>query len=61
VTLSSTEAEYVALNKTVREIDFIYQLLETMGLKTKKSVKIYVDNIGCIFLAKNKPVEKVVD
>jgi hypothetical protein len=25
-----------------------------MGVKTKKPAKVYVDNIGCIFLEKNK-------
>jgi ribonuclease HI len=54
VTSSSTEAEYVALNETVREVKFIFQLLETMGIKTKTQAKIHVDNIGCIFLANNK-------
>jgi hypothetical protein len=54
VTLSSTEAEYVALNETVREVKFIFQLLTTMGINVRKPAKINVDNIGCIFLANNK-------
>jgi hypothetical protein len=54
VTLSSTEAEYVALNETVREVKFIFQILETMGIEAKRPAKIYVDNVGSIFLSKNK-------
>ena len=54
VSLSSTESEYVALNKTVREVKFIFQLLEIMGVEAKRPAKIMVDNIECIFLPKNK-------
>jgi hypothetical protein len=54
VTLSSTEAEYVALNEAVREIKFIVQLLELIGIPIKKPTTVHVDNVGCIFLAKNK-------
>ena len=54
VTLSSTEAEYVALNETVREVKFVVQLLELIGVKTPKPANVHVDNVGCIFLAKNK-------
>jgi hypothetical protein len=54
VTLSSTEAENVALNEAVREIKFIVQILEILGIKVVKPTKVFVDNIGCIFLAKNK-------
>lgn len=54
VTLSSTEAEYVALNETVREMKFIVQLLELIGIPIKKPTTVHVDNVGCIFLAKNK-------
>jgi len=54
VALSSTEAEYVALNEAVREVKFISQLLEVMGIMIQKPVKVFVDNIGCIFLSNNK-------
>jgi hypothetical protein len=58
VTLSSTEAEYVALNETVREVKFIFQLLEIMGVKAERPAKILVDNVGSIFLSQNKTSEK---
>ena len=55
VTLSSTEVEYfVALNETVPEIKFIVQLLENFGVEVNQPAKIFVNNIWCIFLAKNK-------
>jgi hypothetical protein len=54
VTLSSTEAEYVALNKTVREVEFLVQLLEVLGVKVERPAKVFVDNVGCIFLSQNK-------
>jgi hypothetical protein len=54
VTLSSTEAEYVALNETVREVKFIIQLLKTIRIEAERPAKVYVDNVGSIFLSKNK-------
>ena len=33
VVLSTTEAEYVAISEVVKEIKFIYQLLESMDVK----------------------------
>jgi ketol-acid reductoisomerase len=52
MTFFSTEAENLALNETVREVKFTYQLLETMGVKKMKSA--HVDNIGYIFLERKK-------
>jgi hypothetical protein len=54
VTLSSTEAEYVALNETVREEKFLFQLLEVLGIRVERPAKVFVDNVGCIFLSQNK-------
>jgi len=54
VTLSSTEAEYVALCETVREVKFVTQLLETLKIDYQKPVKVNVDNIGAVFLSKNR-------
>jgi hypothetical protein len=42
------------LNKAVRELKFIVQLLELIGIPVKKPTTVHVDNVGCIFLAKNK-------
>jgi hypothetical protein len=54
ITFSITEAEYVALNETVREVKFIFQLLKTIGIEAERPAKVYVDNVGSIFLSKNK-------
>ena len=54
VTLSTTEAEYVALSEAVREIKFITQVLESMNLQVGYPITVHVDNIGAIFLANNK-------
>jgi hypothetical protein len=54
VTLSSTEADYVALNETVKEIKFVAQLMKTMGFSVKLPATVWVDNIGAIFLSIHK-------
>ena len=50
VVLSTTEAEYVAISEVVKEIIFIYQLLESMDVKVPLPIKVRVDNIGAIWL-----------
>jgi hypothetical protein len=54
VVLSTTEAEYVAISETVREIKFILQVLESMNLDMDYPVTVLVDNVGAIFLANNR-------
>ena len=53
VTLSSAEAEFVAMSEAVKEILFVVNLLESMGVKVKKPVIVKVDNQGAIFMAEN--------
>ena len=53
VTLSSSEAEWVALSEAVKEIMFVLQLLENMKIKVKLPVTVRVDNVGAIFMSKN--------
>ena len=53
VTLSSSEAEWVALSEAVKEIMFVVQLLESMKIKVKLPVTVRVDNVGAIFMSKN--------
>ena len=55
VTLSSTEAEYVALQACTQEVKFVSMLLREMTEVKKPSV-IYEDNQGVIFLVKNRQV-----
>ena len=53
VTLSSSEAEFVSLSKTAKEVSFIYQVMMSMGIELKLPIVIRVDNIGAIFMSEN--------
>jgi hypothetical protein len=54
VTMSSTEAEYVAVSELVKSIKFVIQLLGELGIIVKIPIKIYMDNIGAIHLVNNR-------
>jgi hypothetical protein len=51
VALSSTEAEYMALGDTVKELLWLTQLLEQIGLHFPEPSVIYEDNEGCKLLS----------
>lgn len=53
MTLSSTEAEYFALSEVTKEIIFVKQVLETMGIIIRLPILVKVDNIGAIYLSNN--------
>jgi len=53
VTLSSSEAEYVALSEAAKEIKFIWMILKSMGFDVKSPITVRVDNIGAIFMSEN--------
>jgi hypothetical protein len=53
VTLSSTEAEYFACSEAAKEVMFVKNVLETMGIEVKLPMIIRVDNTGAIYLANN--------
>ena len=53
VALSSTEAEYMAFSELVREVLYIKQLLEFIGVEVQLPIKLMVDNVGAIYLAKD--------
>ena len=53
VTLSSTEAEFVALSEAAKEIKFIVQVMESMGLQVELPIVVRADNVGAIGLSKN--------
>jgi Reverse transcriptase (RNA-dependent DNA polymerase)/gag-polypeptide of LTR copia-type len=53
VTLSSSEAEYVAVSEMCTEILFIKQVIETMGIKVFTPISVYTDNLGAIYMIKN--------
>ena len=53
VTLSSTEAEYVAISEVCTEIMFVKQVLEFLGLNIHHPITVRVDNVGAIYLTQN--------
>jgi hypothetical protein len=53
VTLSSTEAEYVAMSLCVMEMEFVRQIVGSIGFEPKLPMKLFVDNTGAMELAKN--------
>jgi hypothetical protein len=53
VTLSSSEAEYVAMSEAVKKIHFIYFLLKGMRVDAKLLIIVRCDNVGAIFMAEN--------
>jgi len=56
VTLSSTEAEYIALSNCAQEAKFLQMLISELGFKTVRPGIIYEDNMGAIYLSKNDHV-----
>jgi hypothetical protein len=53
VTLSSTEAEYFAISEVAKELLFIKQIIESIGIKLELPIKIRTDNVGAIYLSNN--------
>jgi hypothetical protein len=53
VTLSSAEAEFVALSEAAKDIKFVTQILESMGIKIELPIVVRVNNIGAIFMSEN--------
>ena len=58
VSLSSTEAEYYATSEAAKEIKFIVQVLESLNMKVKKPIIVFIDNVGAIFVAENQSATK---
>jgi hypothetical protein len=53
VTLSSSEAEYVAMSEAVKEVNFIYYLLCDIGIEVKLLIIVKTHNVGAMFMAQN--------
>ncbi len=51
--ISSSEAEWVAVSKAVKDIIFIIKLLMIMQVKVKFLVIVRINNTGAIFMGKN--------
>ena len=52
-TLSLTEAEYVTCSQAATELEFVQQILESMGVNVQLPMTVFVDNTGAIELAQN--------
>jgi hypothetical protein len=53
VTLSSSEAEYIAMSEAVKEICFIHFLLKGMGVDVKLQIVVRCNNVGAILRVEN--------
>ena len=53
VTLSSTEAEYMAVSELATEILYVAGILKFLGIPVEYPIIVNVDNIGAVYLAKN--------
>ena len=53
VSLSSTEAEYMAISEVATEILFIKSMMEFLGVEVKLPIEVKVDNVGAIYLSKS--------
>jgi hypothetical protein len=53
VTLSSTEAEYVAISEAIKELKFNYFLLSDLHIKIHLPIVVKTDNIEAIFMSEN--------
>ena len=52
-TLSSSEAEYVALSEASKAVKFIWRLLNIIILEAKLPITVILDNMGAIFMSEN--------
>jgi hypothetical protein len=50
VTLSSSEAEYVAISEAVKEIKFIYYLLREVGIEVNLLITVKTDNVHLMIM-----------
>jgi hypothetical protein len=58
VTLSSSEAEFVALSEAAKEVRFVFQVLRSMGVKVNLPIIVHVDNVGALFIGTNVTVSQ---
>ncbi len=48
-----SEAKYVALSKAAKEVNFMAQVMMSMGIPVKLPIIVHVDNVGAIFMSEN--------
>jgi len=49
----SSKAEFVALPKAVKEIKFVVQVMQSIGISVKVPIIVRVNNIRAIFMLQN--------
>jgi hypothetical protein len=56
VTLSSSEAEYVAMSEAVKEIKFIYYLLREIGIEVNLPITVKTTMLArCLWRKTHRP------
>lgn len=58
VTLSTTEAEYVAACTAVQESIWIEKLLTDLDIEVKYPIQVFEDNFGCCMVSKNPETKR---
>ena len=53
VSLSSSEAEYVALSECVKDVRFVMKIMRELGMEPPIPVVVRIDNVGAMFMAEN--------
>ena len=53
ISLSSTEAEWIAYTEIAKEVIFIAQIMKCMGVEIEYPMTTNVDNLAAIFMANN--------
>ena len=53
VSLSSSEAEYYAISEAAKDIKFVVQILNSIGINVNMPIIVHVDNVGAIFMSEN--------
>jgi hypothetical protein len=53
VTLSSIEAEYVAMSEALKGVKFFYYFLCDIGIEVDLPIIVKMDNVGAMFMAQN--------
>ena len=61
VTLSNTEAEYSALTDVCCEILFVCAILLLMGVVSRYTITVHLDNVGAISLLENPSVYQQIN
>ena len=53
VSLSSSEAEYVALSECMKDVRFVMEKMRELGMEPPIPVVVRIDNVGAMFMAEN--------